>query len=149
MENEISKAQLTTLTFIHFMLIFGVLLFMSVVYFLLLDGGEIDVELYNSFIYIVPIVGLIGYYIGEVIFKKIISGSKEKSWNQRLQSYQTAMIAQDALLEGPALLGVIASLLTNSPTFMVVSIVLLGIMFLKRPTEEKIRRVLGNNTLSQ
>lgn len=143
MDKEITKAQLTTLIIIHFSLIFGVIMFMSVVYFLLLDDAAVDRELYNSFIYIVPIVGLLGYFIGEFLFNKIIASSEGKPWNRRMQSYQTALIAQLALLEAPALLGIIASLLTNSANFMVISIVLLVIMYLKRPTEDKIRKALA------
>ena len=73
-------------------------------------------------------------------FKKSIDTAKETliSLTDKLNLYNAALVKYAALCEGPAIFGIIAFLLTGNYYFLIVTVAMLFVMLLKRPTKRRI-----------
>ena len=137
MNEEITPGYLQTITIIHFSLMAGILMFASIVYFMLINpaAGNTDQEFYDIAIILAPALAVIGFFLGNNVGKKIIRKNQDKDWKLRLAAYQKALLVRDATLEGPALFAIVCALFTNKVEFFLIVIAILLIMFMIRPTK--------------
>lgn len=133
------KIMLKMLKTVHLFLMIGVVVFMFVVSTLLTDpkAPKID-EAFDFFKFIVPtlaVFAILGaYFIGNFMLSK----GEHKSFGGKLRLFQTTMIVQMALYELVAIFAIVSALLSNAHIFFSVVLIMLVMMFLLKPTKEKI-----------
>lgn len=121
---------------IHYALLFGILLFAAVVYFIR-PISEVQDGLYDIFRYAIPAVAIFAVLGGRFICNPIFSAASQKeSLGEKLDVFRTGMIIRWALVEGAALFAIVAYMLTNNFTMLIVAISLAVYMLTLRPTPE-------------
>lgn len=140
------KSFIKTITIIHLALIMGLLLFAGVSYtivetnFLSFDfGGDV-------FAMLVPALALGGAFASNFIYNKKISElSTVESLRDKLVGYQTACIIRFAMLEGPALFGIVIYMQTGNLLYLIIAGAIIAYFVTVRPTKEKIEIDLNLN----
>lgn len=132
------KSFLRVLSLIHISLFSGLLLFAIFAYFQ--NGGfTAAMNQEDLFIYIVPTVAATGYFVSQYLFRKLLSGiKKDEKLKSKMGKYQTALLIQYALIEGPAFLALFAYYGTGNALYLVIAISLLAYLFTKKPTAAKL-----------
>nr|WP_299384889.1 hypothetical protein [Allomuricauda sp.] len=95
------------------------------------------------FMLVVPIFALTGVLMSNVLFKQMMNNSsKMEGLRAKLMRFQTASLVKYALIEGPALIGIVAFFNTQNLAYFYIAGVLLFYLYLLRPTKDKIERGL-------
>ena len=133
------RSYIKTLTLIHSALMIGPFL-LGTFFFLnteIISTAEQDGN--AMFIYVFPLIGLIGIFGGKFLYKLFLNPllSKE-TLGKKLTGLQSALLIQYALLEGPALLNIIWFGQSGNTLFLTVGGVLLLYLFVLRPKSSKI-----------
>ena len=132
------KSFLRVLSLIHISLFSGLLLFAIFAYF---QNGSFTAAMNQEdiFVYIVPVVAAVGYFASQHLLRKLLSGiKKEEQLQSKLGKYQTALLVQYAVIEGPAFLALFAYYGTGNALHLVIAISLLAFLFTKKPTVAKL-----------
>lgn len=104
----------------------------------------------DIFIYVVPLVAMIGYFTSKLIYQKQIQKiSKEDSLVKKLQEYQAASLVKYALIEGPAFLALFAYYMNGNAMHLVIAMSLLVYLFFQRPTLVKLKLELPLNLVEK
>ena len=128
------KSSFKTIQIIYGALIFGVLA-MSVLIYSMLEDPIYKVDMSDKFFIIVPILTVIGIFLSSYLYRLNIDKIESRdSLPSKLTKYQSANIIKGAVLEASALFASVASLLTNNLLYLVFTLVLLVVMYLKLPT---------------
>lgn len=132
------KGFLKTLSIIHGALIAGLILFG---FMTVLLKGRSQIHANNkseAFVFVVPLLAAAGVIAGQIIFKsRLESLDTQSSLKEKLKAYQAATITRFALVEGPALFGIVAYLLNWNILFLIISgLLILYLLFLK-PTRAR------------
>lgn len=137
------KLFLKTISILHIVLVAGVLMF-GFVMFSITENQKMDLSYTGDVMFfIVPIMAIAGIFVGNYLYRNIIKRQASKNTlREKLAGFQTASIIKYALLEGPALLGLVAFMNDGNQYFLIISLFLLGWLILQRPTRDKIERDL-------
>jgi hypothetical protein len=93
----------------------------------------------NVYLYLVPVLALLGYFGSQLIFKKMTARIKlESQLADKLKKYQFALHLKYALIEIPAFLGLFVYYSTGNALPVVISICLLAYLFVQKPNKENI-----------
>lgn len=93
----------------------------------------------NVYLYLVPVLALLGYFGSQLIFKKMTARIKlESQLTDKLKKYQSALHLKYALIEIPAFLGLFVYFNTGNALPVVISICLLAYLFVQKPNKENI-----------
>lgn len=76
--------------------------------------------------------------MGGFIGKMLLANAEGQILTKKLAAYQTSLIAQVAIYEMAALFSIVATLLSNAHILFSVASVMLVMMYLQRPTKERI-----------
>lgn len=138
------KSFIKTITVIHLALIMGLLLFSGVSY-TLVETNFLSFDFENDiFSLIVPAFAIGGAFASNFIANKKISElSAIESLKDKLIGYQTASIIRFALLEGPALLGIVIYLQTGNLFYLLIAGTVIAYFVTVRPTKDKIEMDLN------
>jgi hypothetical protein len=134
---------LKTLAFIHvavlaFQMLFGIAAFAQThrMYFGIMN-------MYDRFVFIVPVLALGGFFGGYLIFNKQKDLLREKgSIQERLLGYQSVLITRFVLLQGPAVFAIVAFILSGNIFFLIITGAMSVYFISLRPTRDKIERDL-------
>ncbi|MEM1357887.1 MAG: hypothetical protein AAGF89_06800 [Bacteroidota bacterium] len=132
------------LSIITVALMIGLVLFAGVVYYLIssaeaVPGTFIDEQLD------LPLVGgfaLICITMSRFLSNKLIDQvprERKQDYNAAFGHYRSAVILRLALLEGPGLFACVIAMVTNNHLFLFVTLFLLAMMWLSRPTATEFR----------
>lgn len=137
------KSFLRTTSIIHFALVAGVLIF-GFVMFSITENQKLDLSYTGDVMFfIVPIMAIAGIFVGNYLYENTIKELVSKNTlREKLGGFQTASVIKYALLEGPALLGLVAFMNEENQYFLIISILLVGWLIMQRPTRDKIERDL-------
>lgn len=141
---------LKTLTLIHAALVFGLVAFGAVSYFYGVGFvGQFEVH-GDPFIYIIPMVAMLGYFGSKILFKKQLETiEKSDSLASKLAKYQTASIVKYALIEGPTILALVIFMDNGYTLYFSIAICLVLYLAVQRPTKDKLIQDLDLNTTEQ
>lgn len=132
------KTFLKRLSLIHLALVIGVSVFLIISYLQLQEFNS-DLENGDPLLYIVPVFALMGYFGSQFFMKKSLSQlDKERGLMEKLHKYQNACILQYTMLEGPALLSIVAYLKTGNALPLVIAVCLILYLAVQRPNKEKV-----------
>lgn len=93
----------------------------------------------NPFLYLVPIVAVAGYFGSQLIFRNQVSAIKKTMpLEEKLKRYQSASIVKYALLEGPALLAIVAYNTSGNALPLVIAVCLVLYLAVQRPNLQKL-----------
>jgi hypothetical protein len=147
MEEQISPgspaAQLKATSILFNALLIGVLLMLIIAVGLIKFGGKLsqfDDSFDNILLFIAGVVAVMCVLRAFSGYRKRLNtvDISTANFDVKFNSYRAAMIFYLALCEGPALLAVIAFMLTGNYWFVMITLVMLAAMFVKRPTKEKV-----------
>ena len=135
---------LKTLTIIHLALLAGMVLFAGVVYSItpnpVLNFKDTD----EHFLILVPFMAITGIAASVFVSKQQIAKAKEgETLNAKIAGYLSASIIKFALLEGPALFGIVGFLLTTNLLYLLISIVIMLYFLSQRPVKQNVIDQLG------
>lgn len=142
MDNEFSKQNFDN-NFRVTTIIFSALavgqIFLLIVFFLIAeqttarDESTVD----NVLIFVVPIIGLTAMIISKFIYNhSLMQVMPGDTVTQKLNKYRTSKIITWAILEGAALISLIAFFLTAEYLYVVVFIFVFGFFLFNRPSKE-------------
>lgn len=135
---------LKTLSIIHYALLGGMILFMVVAY---VKQGNHYFDFKNTkdvYIIVVPIMAIAAYFVGNLVFKQQLSAAANKdSLKEKLMGYQGAALIRLAFLEGAALFGIVAFMLTGNLFELLIATLLILYFITLKPTKEKVIRELN------
>ncbi|WP_158977755.1 hypothetical protein [Cellulophaga sp. L1A9] len=136
-----------TLTIIHTFLVLSLAVFAAFTFF----GGPGFVNDFNIendvFIYIVPIVAVIGYFASKFLYTKALSAiDSSATLNTKLALYQKANILKYALIEGPAFLAFIQFLSNGYTLYFTIGATLMLYLTMQKPSKTKTIEELSLNT---
>lgn len=136
------KSYFKTLKLLHLSLVAGLSIFL-VLAVVQGNGFQADLSNTSTFLYLVPIVALLGYFGSQVLFKKMLAKiAHSDSLNQKLQRFQSALLVKYALIEAPAFFSLFAYYITGNALPLVIAACLLAYLFVQRPTKEKLETSL-------
>jgi len=117
---------------------------LAILFYFNAEDPELDTSDTNDiFLAIVPVVALASIFLGDFIFKKILrSVSQKNGLREKLTKFQTASIIKYALLEGASLFSIVIFSNTQNLTYLIIGVVLIGYLYLQRPTKPKIESAL-------
>ena len=138
------KSFLRTFTLIHLALVASVLI-PGLMMFLQTQNQELTFSYSGDVMFfVVPFMAIAGILAGNYLYKNIINGLNTKNTLiEKLNGFQTASVIKYALLEGPAILGIVAFMNEGNQYFLIISIFLLGWLILQRPTRDKVESDLS------
>lgn len=133
---------LKTLKIIHLALCGGLLLF-ATISFLQFDSTLIADSESNLMLYLVPAVAIAGYFGSTYLFEKHIRKiKKDDSLVKKLQRYQSALVLQYAIIEGPAILALMAYYTSGNALFLAIAACMIVFLYSKKPSFQKLSAAL-------
>ena len=141
---------LRKLTIIHATLVIALLIFGAITYsFGVGFVTNFDTKS-DAFIYIVPIIALLGYFGSIYIFKKQIRNiSSSEELQLKLAKDQTASIIKYAVIEGPTLLIFFKFMNSGYTLYFTIACCLLLYLAVQRPNKNRLIQELNLNTEEQ
>jgi hypothetical protein len=125
---------------LHIALVFGLLLFWVLTTFgtllnLQVDNGSLKITLQ----FLVPLAIIACITGSQMLYNaKIYSIQKEMEMNKKTDIYRQAFVIKCALLEAPAILSLIALLLTGDKLFSLLAAGMIAYLIVQYPSKQKI-----------
>jgi hypothetical protein len=143
-EKITTKQFLKKTSIIHFALLAAPLLYAILTFWKIETTKMVITDPNNPLQYIVPISAIIAIIFGNSLFNQQIKKiPSKKLLSEKLTIYQIGLYFKLALLEGIALLGILAFKEEGNLFFFYISITLMLIMLLQKPNKIKIEAVLN------
>ncbi len=141
---------LKTLTIIHAASVATIVVFGSISYFFgvgFVNPSDVN---NNIFIYVTPIIAIIGYFGSTYLFrKKLLQVNPSDELSSKLAKYQAASILKYALIEGPALFSFAIFMYYGYPLGFTIAICLLVYLVFQKPTKHRFIQDLQLNNSEQ
>ena len=133
-----------SLTVLHIALFGGQVLMAGVMFFL---KGSTVFHISSTdgvFLYLVPILSVAGLIFGQRLYESRIQHLKDESnFDDKLEKYRAAIIIRLSLLEGPALLSIMAYYITGNLFYLLIAALLILYFFYLKPSIEKTKSELS------
>jgi len=122
-----SKEFFKELRILHLALLVGQLLIAGILYYITTgEKKKMDFDSGDISSYFVPSVIVVGFMASSFIFKKLVVKAKSMdNLKDKLGAYRSASIVKWALLEGPALIGIILFFISNNLTFLIMGVAMI------------------------
>jgi hypothetical protein len=134
------KNFIKSLSIMHLFLLAGLSIFTIWVIFQI-NSFNTSTNGEGLYLYIVPVVAILGYFGSQLVFKKLTTNIKlNLRLEEKLKKYQSALHIKYALIEVPAFLGLFTYYNTGNALPLVISICLLAYLTVQRPNKENIIR---------
>lgn len=130
-----------SLTILHISLMSGLALMAAMMYFMFSDVNEFSNDSFDDTLYLLLVAALgVGGIIGGRWLgnTRLQAARAEENLAEKLNSYRSTLILRWALLEGPALMGVLFYMTFGNIVFLAVAAGLLIFLFMARPSKEKL-----------
>lgn len=122
----------------HTFLVMGLFLFCVFAY-MQVSGFNTNTEGLGLFLFIVPVLALLGYFGSQLFFKKQMAKlSVQDSIELKLQKFKSASNIKYILIEAPAFIGIFIYMNSGNALPFVISICLFAYLISQRPTKQHI-----------
>lgn len=143
LQDQTPKQYLRSMQLVHIALLLGMIIFAGVTYYMN-PSTEINMFESGAFIFVVPVIIMLGILLGNFIFKKLINRTfKQESLKSKLDNYLSALIIKLAFIEGPSLLALVAYLLSGNLVYLLFAVVLMIYFFTLKPSKQSIINTLN------
>ncbi|MGB5556108.1 MAG: hypothetical protein WBM83_15740 [Flavobacteriaceae bacterium] len=130
---------LRTLSIVHLFFVVGLVVFAIIAYWQL-ETFVTQIDGNDTLLYIVPVVALIGYFGSQFVFKQALKAiPKTDAIDTKLAKYKTATILKFALIEGAAILALIAFHGSGIVLYFVIGICLIAYLIVQKPNYERLK----------
>ncbi|MFP4845677.1 hypothetical protein [Winogradskyella sp. PE311] len=145
-KQQTTKSIIKTLTIFHYAYCIAILVF-GIVALYITENAVINFsDSEDIFFFLVPVFAITLAFLSHFIFQQNLKRVREKTTLQeKLVHYQTSRIIKYAMLEAPALFGVVIFIITSNQYYLIIAAVLLAYLFLQRPTKEIVKQDLDLN----
>lgn len=141
------KGIIKTMTILHFAYCIAIIVFGTVTLFITENANINFEDTEDIFFYLVPLAAIIAPIIGSFIFKSHLKSiHKKTTLKEKLIGYQSARLIRIALIEAPALFGIVIFMITTNQFYIIISAILLVYLIVLRPTLVIIKEDLNLNT---
>ncbi|MBK8705325.1 MAG: hypothetical protein IPN33_18335 [Saprospiraceae bacterium] len=144
------SAYLQQLTILHASLVMGVALMGIVMYFVAspaTGGNDTSTPFFN---WLAPAVAIGGILASSFMFRMQVQNAQTKGdLTDKLAGYRAASITRYAVIEGPAILCFVAYFLEGQMHYLYLGGLLLIVLFLYRPSKDRIINDLALNAKEQ
>jgi hypothetical protein len=134
-----TKQYFLTLNLTYYIQAFSVLAFSLVSYFLSVQSNEQsagDVNTWMNITAVILISGLaMSYFVSRLLMKRITQSMRLQ---EKMPRYARAILVRSALMEIPGLLAAVSAFITRDPRFLAVSMLIVVLFALLRPTKDNI-----------
>lgn len=137
------KSYLRTFTLIHLSLVAG-LLIPGLMIYMQTQNQEFTFSYSGDVMFfVVPFMAIAGIVAGNYLYRNNIQQLDSKNTlMEKLDGFQSASVIKYVLLEGPALLGIVAFMNEGNLYFLIISLLLLIWLIAQRPSRDKVERDL-------
>ena len=124
---------------IHFALMAGIFFFLIVAIFLQFNGfGTMGEEFNTIIIYVTTLFVLFGIAASHFISKRKLQACINKSTLlEKMNTYREVLVLKFALLEAPSFLAIVSYMLTGNLYFVGLTVLMLAVFVVFRPTKAK------------
>jgi hypothetical protein len=138
-KQQTSKEYFKLLQIIFYAFLAGQVMFGMIVLFLVQTQNlQPNPDLVESFMYVVPIVAFTALVIGNIVYKKVLAGAKNKTLLvHKMPVFMSATLVKCAMLEGTTLFTIVTYLLTGEVMFIGAAALLIVIFYTFKPSREK------------
>ncbi|RZK68805.1 MAG: hypothetical protein EOO85_23545 [Pedobacter sp.] len=99
----------------------------------------VSIDASDPYFPLFPILALISLAVGFYMFNKNISSIDHvSSGDEKITAYQSAFIVRCAFIEAPALLNIIAFLMSGNAVYLVIAAIILIVFIMTRPNKQKV-----------
>ncbi|NUQ23195.1 MAG: hypothetical protein HUU34_04530 [Saprospiraceae bacterium] len=138
------------LTILHASLVMGVALMGVVMYFVAGPATDENTSGSSLFNWLAPSVAIGGLLASSIMFRMQVQNAQAKgSLTDKLAGYRAASITRYAVIEGPAILCFVAYFLEGQMHYLYLGGLLLIVLFLYRPSKDRIINDLALNAKEQ
>lgn len=132
------KNFIKSLSIMHLFLVAGLSIFTVWVIFQI-NSFNTSTNGENLYLFIVPVIALVGYFGSQWVFKKMTSKiNVSERLEDKLKKYQSALHIKYALIEVPAFVGLYVYYNSGNALPLVITICLLAYLFVQRPNKSNI-----------
>lgn len=143
---QTTKGTLKTITILHYAFCATILIFGAFVLFVTENATLNLADTTDIFFYLIPVIAIVMASASSFLFQKNLKQVQEKaSLLEKLVHYQTSKIIQFAMIEAPAIFGIVVFSITYNQFYIIVSAVLLTYLIILRPTPRLIKEDLNLN----
>ncbi|SMO54432.1 hypothetical protein SAMN06265379_102401 [Saccharicrinis carchari] len=137
-----------SLTIIYFAMLMGPIIFLFLVLFLKLSGGQIITDKFSSsYGVMVFLISFISVNGGRYLYKRLVLQAQSKmNIGEKLNAYQTSVIINLAFIEGAVLFSIVVFFLTSQVYFLLFTLVLIMIFLTIKPTRQRAIKDLKINS---
>lgn len=138
MSNSVDqKITFKTIQIIYGVFILAVIVFSGVVFYGI-EPQTFNLNTNDPFTIVVPVVAISSIFLSNILYQKMLEKIPTTSGLQsKLAHYQTSTIVKGAVLESSALLATVAAFVTNTISFLLITVIIVIVMYLKFPKKEK------------
>lgn len=133
------KDEWLPLQIIHFSLIAGILIFLTSIFFVYPEGFRIAYPVDTvPFLILNLCIALVPLLLPPIVRRKVYRPEKRMDQNdvhKPFYAYRRYKIIQWALMEGPALLGIVTSLVLNNAVYLLFTIFHLAFLIAAKPSK--------------
>jgi len=128
------------LSTLHYALTFGAFMVSVFIYFFAIEDGHFYFSNTDDyFLYICPLLAIAGVFGGMYIYRNKIEEINDiQGLDEKLAAYRVGTVSKLSLIEGPAMICIVAAMLTQNLLYLVIALVLVGYMYAQKVSEEKI-----------
>ncbi|MES2266076.1 MAG: hypothetical protein V4520_04925 [Bacteroidota bacterium] len=139
-----NKPSFKAIKIIHLALLAGQCLFAGVTLFLNSTKTGFDTSKDKEFLLIAIILTVGGFFAGNLLYKQVSGvAAKKVTYQEKIMTYQSALIIRYALLEGPSLFCIVCYFLTANLIFLLISGAIIIYFITLRPKVDTIAEELS------
>ncbi len=146
--NDPRPSDIKSLRIVYIALMLGVAFFLLVAFILTLKTGtlsETDPFFEQVLLIVSTLMAIVSITSGIFIFKKRTENIQNMNFEEKLFTFRSAMILRAATMEGPGFFFVVCVMLTGSKISMIEALVVLVLMFLYFPTNNRLADEMKND----
>ena len=141
------KSILKVIIILHSAFCLAILIFGITTVFITDKASISFTETDDIFFYLVPMFAITLAVLSQLLYQRnLTSVHKKTTLIEKLTTYQSIRIIRYAMLEAPALLGIVIFIITDNQYYIIISAVILAFLVLLRPTKTIIKDDLKLNS---
>ncbi len=144
-----SRNYFKSLKIVYYVSIIELLLFLAIAVLLsfIAPHHTENIRLIKISSFVIPTIVVLGFLCSKTLFKRKLEKLKyENDLKLKMEGYRSALIIKYLSLKVPAFIAILASILTGEMIFLTLSVLLILMLFIEKPSPIKAARDLELNS---